>query len=147
MWHNRFKLGELSWPHCHSVASRAHIELSKAAIEHAHFHRACVHGLMLIVTKIMFPVKHMKMHARYCYGCSMERAERELSATDLGTETSSKQRWSLLSSQLAQVLLLPVIWLHSNLGKVLPYVPETIAALNNFMNYPPSLRTFQFQAQ
>ena len=75
-----------------TLLHQGHIVLSKAAIGHAHSHRARVHGLMLIVTKLMFPVKHTKMHARYCYGCSMERAERELSATDLGTETSSKQR-------------------------------------------------------
>jgi len=48
------------------------IELPKAARGHATSHSALTDGIVLSVNKIVFPVKHVKLHPRYGYGRSTE---------------------------------------------------------------------------
>ena len=80
---------------------------------HATSYSARTDGIVLSVTKITFPVKHVKWHAQYDYThstviFSQEMAARKMSATAFGIEMPSKRSQPAQVLLLVQVPLLPV---------------------------------------
>ena len=86
------------------------IEPPKVVRGHATSYSAHIDGIVLSITKITFPVKHMRLHARYGYRRSTERFPGDGSKEDecYRFRYRNEERQSLVQVLLVLVPLLPV---------------------------------------